>query len=229
MWLLRAGVAEVAIAGGTEAPFSYGCVRAWDAMRVVSPDTCRPFTRDRRGMILGEGAAVLVLESMERAQQRGARIYAQVCGYGMSSDAGHITQPTVEGPAAAMESALRDAGVAPQQIGYVNAHGTGTAANDLMETKAIHQVFGDHAGQLAVSSTKSMHGHALGASGALEAFATAMALREQLLPPTANFTEADPECNLDYIPNQARPAQVEFALSNSFAFGGINASLVFRR
>lgn len=226
-WMVRSGLADAVLAGGAESPFSEGCLRAWDAMRVVAPDTCRPFTRDRRGMVLGEGAAVLVLESLEAAQRRGAHIYAEITGYGMSSDAGHITQPTVDGPAAAMKAALDDAQLAPTEIGYINAHGTGTAANDATETKAIHRVFGEHARSLAVSSTKSMHGHALGASGALEAFVAAMALREQILPPTANFTEADPECDLDYVPNQARRAEIRHVLSNSFAFGGINAALVF--
>jgi nodulation protein E len=226
-WMVRSGLVDVALAGGTEAPFSPGCLRAWDAMRVVAPDTCRPFTRDRRGMILGEGAAVIVLESLRSAQERGARVYAEVIGYGMSSDAGHITQPTVDGPAAAMQAALIDAQLSPEEIGYINAHGTGTMANDATETKAIRRVFGEHAQKLAVSSTKSMHGHALGASGALEAFATVKALQEQIVPPTANFTEADPECDLDYVPNQSRRASVRCALSNSFAFGGINASLAF--
>lgn len=228
-WLVRSGVADAAIAGGCEAPFSTGHLLAWDAMRVVAPDTCRPFTRNRRGLVLGEGAAVLVIESLESAQRRGATIYGEIVGYGMSSDAGHITQPTVEGPAAAMKSAMNDAGISPQSVGYINAHGTGTTANDAAETKAIRAVFGDQASKLAVSSTKSMHGHALGASGALEAFATVMALREEVVPPTANFDQPDPECDLDYVPNEARKASVEYALSNSFAFGGINASLAFRR
>jgi nodulation protein E len=227
-WMVRSGLVDVALAGGAEAPFSTGHLRAWDAMRVVAPDTCRPFTRDRRGMVLGEGSAVLILESLEGAERRGARVYGEIAGYGMSSDAGHITQPTVEGPASAMQVALKDAAFSPSDVGYINAHGTGTVANDSVETKAIHRVFADHANKLAVSSTKSMHGHALGASGAIEAFATLMALRERVLPPTANFTEADPECDLDYIPNQARQATVQCALSNSFAFGGINACLAFR-
>jgi len=227
-WMVRSGLVDVAITGGTEAPFSQGCLRAWDAMRVVAPDTCRPFTKDRRGMILGEGAATLIIETEADAMRRGARILGEIIGYGMSSDAGHITQPTVDGPAAAMSAALLDARIAPTDVDYVNAHGTGTAANDSTETKAIHKVFGDHAGRLAVSSTKSMHGHALGASGALEAFATTMALREGVIPPTANFTVADPECDLDYVPNTPREMKARHAISNSFAFGGINATLVFR-
>jgi len=179
-------------------------------------------------MILGEGGAMLVLEQLERAQARGAQIHAEIMGFGMSSDAHHITQPTAEGPARAMRAALRDAGIQPEHIGYINAHGTGTPGNDLAETRAIREVFGAHANRLAVSSTKSMHGHTLGAAGALEAVATIMALRKGILPPTANFTTADPECNLDVIPNRARQTKVQCALSNSFAFGGLNAVLALR-
>jgi nodulation protein E len=227
-WMVRHGLADAAIAGGSEASFSLGILKAWEAMRVISPDTCRPFSRDRQGMILGEGAAMLLLEPMEAAQARGAPVLGEVVGFGMSSDASHMTQPSVEGPAQAMRSALRDAQLPPEAVGYVNAHGTGTALNDVVESKAIRQVFALRAGSLAVSSTKSMHGHALGAAGALEAVATVMALREGLLPPTANFHQPDPECDLDVIPNQAREARVEYALSNSFAFGGLNAVLAFR-
>jgi len=179
-------------------------------------------------MILGEGAAMLVLEPLEAARARGARVYAELAGFGMSSDAQHITQPSPEGAAAAMLAALRDAQMAPEQVSYINAHGTGTPANDPAEVRAIRRVFGAHANRLAVSSTKSMHGHALGAAGALEAVATLLALHEGVLPPTANFTEPDPECDLDVVPNQARVASVECALSNSFAFGGLNAVLAFR-
>lgn len=228
-WMVRDSVAELAIAGGSEAPFSFGNLKAWEALRVVSPDTCRPFSKGRRGMILGEGAAMLVLEPLEAARARGARIYAELVGFGMSSDAYHITQPSVEGPVLAMKAALEDAGLKPEAVGYINAHGTGTQANDPTETAAIRAVFGAHADRLAVSSTKSMHGHTLGAAGAIEAAATSLALRHDLLPPTANFLEPDPECDLDVVPNQARRAQVEYALSNSFAFGGLNAVLAFRR
>jgi nodulation protein E len=171
---------------------------------------------------------MLVLEPLEAALARGAHIYSEVVGFGMSSDAYHITQPSAEGPARAMRSALRDAGVDPNCIGYINAHGTGTPSNDQTETSAIRAVFGTHANHLAVSSTKSMHGHGLGAAGALEAAATVLALRHGMLPPTANFTEPDPECDLDVIPNHARTSRVEYALSNSFAFGGLNAVLLFR-
>lgn len=226
--MVRRGDAELAIAGGSEAPFSLGLLKAWEAMRVMAPDTCRPFCKARRGMVLGEGGAMLVLEPLERARARGARIYAEVVGFGNSSDAHHLTQPTMEGPSRAMRLALRDGGVAPEQIGYINAHGTGTPGNDPTETKAIRNVFGATADRIPISSTKSMHGHALGAAGAIEAIATVMALKDGILPPTANFTEADPECDLDYIPNQPRKLQVEYALSNSFAFGGLNAVLAFR-
>lgn len=228
-WLVRQGTSDLALTGGSEAPFSMGLLKAWEALRVVSPDTCRPFCRDRKGMILGEGAAMLVLEPLDAALARGARIYAEIVGFGMSSDAHHITQPSVDGPARAMRMALADGNVPPEAVGYINAHGTGTPANDPTETRAIREVFGPHAGRLAVSSTKSMHGHALGAAGGLEAVATVLALHHNLLPPTANFTEPDPECDLDYIPNAARPAEVEYALSNSFAFGGLNAVVAFRR
>ncbi len=228
LWMIRAGIIDRAVAGGGEAPFSYGNLVAWNAMRVVSRDTCRPFSADRRGMVLGEGSAMLVLEEAGAARARGARIYAELAGCGMSSDAHHITQPSEEGPRQAISAALADAGLAPEQVGYINAHGTGTQANDVTETAAIRGVFGRHADRLAVSSTKSMHGHALGAAGALEAAATVLAISRGLLPPTANFTSADPECDLDVVPNEARDASVEAALSNSFAFGGLNAVLAFR-
>ena len=224
-WMVRSGMADAAITGGSEAPFSPGFLRAWDSMRVISSDTCRPFSRNRSGMILGEGAAMFVLEPAEAARARGARIHGYLAGFGMSSDAHHITQPNACGSAAAMRAALADAGIGPEQVGYINAHGTGTAANDPAEAAAIHAVFGERAASLAVSSTKAMHGHALGAAGAVEAFATLVALRGGVLPPTVNFTEPDPECALDVVPNQARRMRVEFALSNSFAFGGLNAVL----
>jgi nodulation protein E len=226
--MIATGTSDLAITGGSEAPFSLGILKAWEAMRVVSPDTCRPFSKDRRGMILGEGAAMFVLEPLEAARARGARIHAELVGFGMSADACHITQPSIEGAARAMRAALRSARLAPEQIGYINAHGTATLANDLTETAAIRQVFGAHADRLAISSTKSMHGHALGAAAALECLATAIALRDGVLPPTANFNEPDPGCDLDVIPNVARHQQVEYALSNSFAFGGLNAVLVLK-
>ena len=228
-WMVRTGVTDLALAGGSEAPFSFGILKAWEAMRVVSPDTCRPFSRDRRGMILGEGSAMLVLEPLEAARARGARIHAEIVGFGMSADAGHITQPSSEGAARAMRAVLRDAGLAAEQIGYINAHGTATPANDIAEAAAIRSVFGAHTQKLPVSSTKSMHGHALGAAAALEGVAAILALRDGVLPPTANFNERDPDCDLDVIPNVARCAQVEYAISNSFAFGGLNAVLALRR
>jgi nodulation protein E len=226
--LVSGGLADMAVTGGSEAPFTLGILKAWEAMRVIAPDTCRPFSKDRRGMILGEGGAMMILEPFEAAQARGAKIYAEICGMGMSSDAHHLTQPTVEGPSRAMREALSEAGLAPEEIGYINAHGTGTPGNDPVESKAIRAVFGAHADKLAVSSTKSMHGHALGAAGALEAVATVLALYHGILPPTANYNERDPECDLDYIPNQPRAARVGAALSNSFAFGGLNAVVAFR-
>jgi nodulation protein E len=180
-------------------------------------------------MVLGEGGAMLILEPLDAALARGARIYAEIVGFGASSDAHHLTQPSVEGPARAMRAALEDGGLRPERIGYINAHGTATPANDRTEIAAIRAVFGPHAERLAISSTKSMHGHALGAAGAIEAVATVLALRHGVLPPTANFTTPDPRCDLDVIPNQARRAEVECALSNSFAFGGLNAVLAFRR
>lgn len=227
-WMVRSGAAPMAIAGGSEAPFFLGNLKAWEAMRVISKDTCRPFSKERSGMVLGEGAAMLVLEPLDAALARGVQPLAEIVGFGMSADAGHITQPVVTGPANAMRNALRDAGLAPEQIGYINAHGTATEANDRTETAAIRCVFDHYADRLAISSTKSMHGHALGASGALEAVASVLALKHGMLPPTANFLSPDPACDLDVIPNQAREAQVEACLSNSFAFGGLNAVLAFK-
>ena len=227
-WMIRSGATDLALTGGSEAPFSLGILKAWEAMRVVSPDTCRPFSKDRHGMILGEGAAMMVLEPLETARARGARILAEIVGVGMSADACHITQPSVNGAARAMRAALRDSGLAPEQIAYINAHGTATAANDVTEIAAIRAVFGNHAAKLAISSTKSMHGHALGAVAALEAVATALALHDGVLPPTANYQIPDPDCDLDVIPNEARHVRVEYALSNSFAFGGLNAVLALR-
>ncbi|EQD66171.1 beta-ketoacyl synthase family protein, partial [mine drainage metagenome] len=212
---IRAGQADIMLAGGTEASLSLSSLRAWEAMRVLSDDTCRPFCKQRRGLVLGEGAAVFVLEEYEHARARGASILAEFAGAGMSADAGDIVFPKVEGAASAMRNALVDAGLAPQDIGYINAHGTGTPANDSTETQAIHAVFADHAHRLAVSSTKSMHGHALGAAGALELVATIGALRAGVIPPTVNFIDPDPACDLDYVPNTARQQHIDAALSNS--------------
>jgi nodulation protein E len=227
LWMVRSGAAPLAIAGGSESPLFLGGLKAWEAMRVVSPDTCRPFSANRSGMILGEGGAMLVLEPLDRALARGAKPLAEIVGFGMSADACHVTQPSAEGAAKAIRAALRDGGLAPEQVGYINAHGTATEANDRMEAEAIHAIFGRHT-TLPVSSTKSMHGHTLGAAGAIEAVATVLALRNGVLPPTINYTQPDPECDLDVIPNQSRPAAAEAALSQSFAFGGLNAVLAFR-
>ncbi len=228
-WMIRSGIIDAAVTGGSEAPLSYANLKAWEAMRVVSPDTCRPFSRTRNGIILGEGGGILVLECMDRARSRGARIFGEVVGFGMSSDAHHITQPAADGAGRAMRAALADAALQPEMVEYINAHGTATQANDSMETAAIRSVFGRHADALAISSTKSLHGHALGAAGALEAIATVLALEKGVLPPTANYTEPDPACDLDVIPNSARKRSCQYALSNSFAFGGLNAVLAFRK
>jgi nodulation protein E len=226
--LIRSGLVDVAIAGGTEAPLSYGLLKAWEGLRVLSSDTCRPFSSDRSGLVLGEGAGMVVLESLEHAKHRGARIYAELAGGGMSADAGHITAPSAEGAAKAIVAALGDGGVSPEEVDYVNAHGTATQANDVTETQALHMVFGDHARSLAISSTKSMHGHPLGASAGLELVATVLAMQHGLVPPTANFTSPGEGCDLDYVPNEAREMEVRNALSNSFAFGGLNAVLLVR-
>jgi nodulation protein E len=226
--MVRSGIAPVAIAGGCEAPLYFGNLKAWEAMRVISKDTCRPFSADRSGLVLGEGAAMLVLEPLEAALARGARPIAEIVGFGMSADACHITQPSAEGPARAMRMALRDAGLAPEQIGYINAHGTATEVNDRTETAAVRLVFGAHADKLAVSSTKSMHAHTLGAAGAIEAAASALTLANGVIPPTVNYSRPDPVCDLDFVPNTARTQQVEACLSNSFAFGGLNAVLALR-
>ena len=226
--MIRAGLIDVAIAGGSEACLSYGGLRAWEAMRVLADDCCRPFSANRRGLVLAEGAGIFVLESMSHARQRGATILGELAGFGMSADASDIVAPNSRGAAAAMMQAMADAGLAPQEIDYINAHGTGTLANDATETAAIHAAFGSHAARLAVSSTKSMHGHALGASGALELVAVLGAMRDSVVPPTANLDKADPACDLDYVPNTARAMRVRNALSNSFAFGGLNAVLALR-
>jgi len=229
LMMMRAGMADVAVTGGSEASVTAGTIRAWEGLRVMAKDTCRPFCRTRGGMVIGEGAGTLILETLEHAQARGAKIYAELIGVGMSADAHNLIQPLAEGAARAMRAALDDAGVSPEAVDYINAHGTATAQNDPTETEAIHAVFGSHAARIAVSSTKSMHGHTLGASSALEAIAAIVALNEQIAPPTANFREPDPQCDLDYVPNTARPMHIEVALSNSFAFGGLNTSLLFRR
>jgi nodulation protein E len=226
--LIRSGCVELSLAGGTDAPFTYGLLKAWDALRVVSPDLCRPFSHDRNGLVLGEGAGLVVLESEGHARSRGAKVYAELAGFGLSADAAHVTDPSADGAAAAMSAALADAGLVSAEIDYINAHGTGTWANDPSESRAIRQVFGSGAGRLAVSSTKPAHGHALGASGALELIATTLAIRDGVVPPTLNFTKPGEGCDLHYVPNQAEARRIGAALSNSFAFGGLNAVLALR-
>jgi len=227
-WLVSQGQVDRAIVGGSEAPFSRGHLKAWDSLRVMASDVCRPFSLGRRGMMLGEGGAALVIETLDAARARGARIRAELVGFGMSSDASHITKPEAKGAARALRAALKDAALEPQSISYVNAHGTGTLINDATETRALRDVFGEHVNDLLVSSTKSMHGHALGGSGALEAVATVLSLERGIVPPTANFVEPDPECAIDCVPNVAREARLSAALSSSFAFGGLNAVIVLK-
>ncbi|MGB3833643.1 MAG: beta-ketoacyl-[acyl-carrier-protein] synthase family protein [Mesorhizobium sp.] len=226
---IRLGRADVMLAGGTDAPLIWGVLKAWEALRVLAPETCRPFSADRQGLVLGEGAGMAVLESYEHARARGAEILGEIAGVGLSADASDIVAPTIEGPEAAIRACLADAGLNPEDVDYLNAHGTGTKANDQIETAAVKRAFGEHAYRLSVSSTKSMHAHCLGASGALEMIACVMAIREGLVPPTANWREPDPECDLDVTPNVARERPVRAALSNAFAFGGTNAVLAFRR
>jgi len=227
--MVRSGMVDAAVTGGTESVFTFGTIKGWEALRVMAPDTCRPFSLNRKGMVLGEGAAVLVIESRDHALARGAEILAEIIGFGSTSDAGDIVLPAAEGAAGAIEACLTDAHIAPAEVDYVNAHGTGTAANDATETAALHRVFGDHARKLAVSSTKSIHGHTLGAAGAIELAATIVAMRGGFIPPTANFIAPDPQCDLDYVPNETRVGRINIAISNSFAFGGHNACIAVRR
>jgi nodulation protein E len=226
---LLLGRADVMLAGGTEAPIIWGVLKAWEALRVLAREASRPFSADREGLVIGEGAGVVVLETLEHAKARGANILAELAGVGMTADASDIVAPTVEGPVAAMRACLADAGLAPEDVDYINAHGTGTKANDEIETQAIRRVFGKHADSLSVSSTKSMHGHALGASSALEMIACVNALREDLVPPTIGYREADPACDLDVTPNEARRRPVRVALSNAFAFGGTNVTVAVKK
>jgi beta-ketoacyl-acyl-carrier-protein synthase II len=233
--LIKFGMADIMLAGGADAPITYGMMRCWESVRVLATGNgnpamaCRPFSADREGLVIGEGAGILVLEELEHAKRRGAKIHAELAGYGLSSDASHMTQPTVAGPARAVRMALEEAQVAADQVDYINAHGTGTRLNDATETRVIKEVFGEHARKIAISSTKSMHGHTMGATGAIELVATVMALDRGIIPPTANYTKPDPECDLDYVPNQAREKPIRVAVSNSFAFGGLNAVLLVRK
>jgi 3-oxoacyl-[acyl-carrier-protein] synthase II len=237
MKIIERGDADAMIAGGTEAAVTPMGVGGFAAMRALSTRNdepqraSRPFDKDRDGFVVGEGSGVLVLEALETARARGARIYAELIGYGMTSDAYHMTTPSedADGARRVMAMAIADAGIRAEHVDYINAHGTSTEYNDRTETMAIRKVFGDHAGKLAVSSTKSMTGHLLGGAGGLEGGITVLALRDQKLPPTINYETKDPDCDLDYVPNTARSARVEYALSNSFGFGGTNAALVFRR
>ncbi len=233
--LIRAGRADVMVAGGADAPIAPGVVKAWEGMRVMAPagddpaQACRPFSADRQGLVLGEGSGIVILEERERAMRRGAVIHGELAGYAATADAAHITAPGVESPARAIRQALAQAGLNPEQIQYINAHGTATRLNDSTETTIIKRVFGDYARKVAISSTKSMHGHMMGASGAVELIATLMAIERGVVPPTASYRKPDPECDLDYVPNQAREMKVDAAVSNSFAFGGLNAVLVVTR
>ncbi|RFC69212.1 MULTISPECIES: beta-ketoacyl-[acyl-carrier-protein] synthase family protein [Mesorhizobium] len=225
---IRLGRADIMLAGGTDAPLVFGVVKGWEALRALARETCRPFSNDRDGLVLGEGSAIAVLESYEHAKARGATILAEFAGAGMSADASDIVSPTVEGPAAAMRACLADARLCTGDVDYINAHGTGTKANDQIETAAIRAVFGSDADKVSVSSTKSMHAHCMGASGALEAIACIMAIREGVVPPTANYREPDPDCDLDVTPNVAKQRPVKAAISNAFAFGGTNAVVAFK-
>lgn len=225
--MIRSGALRAALTGGAEAMLCFGGIKAWEGLRVMSSRACRPFSKTRDGMVQGEGAAVFVFEEREAALARGAEVLAEVVGFAMTSDAGDLVAPSVEGAVRAMTGALRDAGLAPEDVGYINAHGTGTAVNDRTEAAAIRAVFGADAP--LVSSTKAMHGHLIGGTGAVEALACLMALREGVIAPTIGYEEADPDCALDVVPNEARRARVEVALSNAFAFGGLNAVLAFRR
>jgi nodulation protein E len=224
---VRNGVVDVAVVGASEAVLTFGSMRVWQAMRVLSPTGCYPFAKKRNGTVLGEGAGLLVIESLEHAQKRGAKILAEIVGYGMSSDSKDMVNPDVEGPRSAMQFALDDAGLKAEQIDYLNAHGTATALNDVNETNAIKLVYGEHAKKLAISSTKSMTGHLLGAGGAVEAIACIKAMQDGIVPPTVGLDEPDPKCDLDYVPNVARKKPVKYTMSNSFAFGGLNAVLAF--
>jgi nodulation protein E len=224
---IKNGLVDVAVAGASESVINYGTMKAWQALHVLSPEGCFPFAKKRNGTVLGEGAGILVMESYEHAKARGAKILAEIVGYGMSSDAKDMVNPDIEGPKEAMRLALNDAQLSPADIQYLNAHGTATTINDANETRAIKAVFGNHAKNLAISSTKSMHGHPLGAGGGIEAAACIKALNENWVPPTIGLDEPDPECDLDYVPNVGRPLDVSYAMSNSFAFGGLNAVLIF--
>ncbi len=231
---IRSGQADAILAGGSDAPLTFGIIKAWESMRVLAIDNerpeaaCRPFSADRQGLVLAEGAAVFVLESLEHATARGQKVAGEIVGFGITSDAGHITDPSADGAGRAMRMAVRDGPLEPADVGYINAHGTATRANDVTETAAIKMVFGDDAYRIPVSSTKSMHGHAMGASGAMEMACSLLALNDGFLPPTINLKHPDPACDLDYVANVSRPARVPLFLSNSFGFGGMNGVVAVR-
>lgn len=226
---VRSGLSKVMVTGGSESMLCFGGVKAWEGLRVMSKDGCRPFSANRNGMVQGEGAAVFVFEDYEHAKARGAEILAEVIGFSMTSDAADIVMPSKQGAARAISGAMRDARVNPDEVGYINAHGTGTAANDKTECAAVADAFGHHADKVMLSSTKSMHGHLIGGTGAVELLACIMALRDGIIAPTIGYEEPDPECALDVVPNTAREAEVSVALSNAFAFGGLNAVLALRK
>ncbi len=228
-WLVRNGASRVMITGGSESMLCFGGVKAWEGLRVMSKDACRPFSATRNGMVQGEGAGVFVFEEYEHARARSANILAEVLGFSMTSDAADIVMPSKQGAARAIEGALKDGRVAKDRVGYINAHGTGTAANDKTECAAVADVFGAHADRLMISSTKSMHGHLIGGTGAVELLACLMALGDGVIAPTIGYEEPDPECALDVVPNEAREAEVDVVLSNAFAFGGLNAVLALSR
>jgi nodulation protein E len=227
--MVHGGISPVMVTGGSEAMLCFGGIKAWEGLRVMSKDACRPFSATRNGMVQGEGAAVFVFEALDHAKARGAEIMAEVAGFAMSSDASDIVMPSRQGAARAIVGALRDAKLDPQDVGYINAHGTGTAANDKTECAAVSDVFGPHADRLMISSTKSMHGHLIGGTGAVELLSCIMALRDGIIAPTVGYEEPDPECALDVVPNEAREAQVSAALSNAFSFGGLNAVLALKK
>ncbi len=227
--LVRSGMTTVMVTGGSEAMLCFGGVKAWEGLRVMSKDACRPFSATRNGMVQGEGAGVFVFEEMEHAKRRGADILAEVVGFAMTSDASDIVMPSKQGAARAMRGALADGRIDADKVGYINAHGTGTAANDKTECAAVSDAFGGHADRLMISSTKSMHGHLIGGTGAVELLACIMAVRDGVIAPTIGYEEPDPECALDVVPNEAREARVDVALSNAFAFGGLNAVLALTR
>jgi len=226
--MIRSGMAPAMVTGGSESMLCFGGVKAWEGLRVMSRDACRPFSANRNGMVQGEGAGIFVFEEFEHARARGAEILCEVAGFAMSSDASDIVMPSKNGAARAMAGALADARINASEVGYINAHGTGTAANDKTECAAVADVFGPHADRLMISSTKSMHGHLIGGTGAVELLACIMALRDGVISPTIGYEEPDPECALDVVPNTAREAKVDVAISNAFAFGGMNAVIALR-